>query len=186
MMFWQKQMHTAPPKGIWPDVWKAVTIAIITGALGYAGGLLLPPGALYDRWFRQDPNDFDGTWIGEFAGSPAKLELKGEPDPNRRLEGVLTIDYGQPNSRVIKVSGNHDSRVILQGDWDSTRRLTIGLDRKVGERFGADDRFVFLVPGDAKESAVLVCEKGKLNIAAKSECQPLGAGRSFFARAQKP
>ena len=60
---------------LWFEVKKAAIPAVVTGVLGYGGGLFIPPTAVYDRLLRQNPNDFGGTWLGSAAGSNAKLNL---------------------------------------------------------------------------------------------------------------
>lgn len=93
------------PTSLWGEVKKTAIPALITGFFGYVGALIIPPTAVYDMVFRQNPNDLGGTWYGAVAGSPAILQLV---DHGRLLEGTLTFRSGLPNSREIKVQGNHD------------------------------------------------------------------------------
>lgn len=163
---------------LWIQVKKAALPAIITAVLGYGGGLVIPPSALYDRLFRQNPNDLGGTWYGGVAGAPATLKLA---DDGQNLAGTLTLRSGLPGSRTIKVVGNHDSLVVLTGQWDATHELRIGLERKVGERHGADDPYLMLMPGD-KDTAYLVCRTDSMDLTDPDACRPLGKGSTFFAR----
>jgi hypothetical protein len=155
---------------------KAAIPAIVTGALGYAGGFFIPPTAIYDKWLRQDPNDFGGTWYGSAAGAGATLKLTEVG--NDHLEGALEI-----GDRVIKLTGYHDSAVVLEGPVGTNQQLTIGLKREVGERYGADDEFVLLRPDEEQKKApILLCDRDTLNITGVTNCKPLGDGVTFFAR----
>ncbi len=165
------------PTSLWGEVKKTAIPALITGFFGYVGALIIPPTAVYDMVFRQNPNDLGGTWYGAVAGSPARLQLV---DHGRLLEGTLTFRSGLPNSREIKVQGNHDSLVVLQGQWDATHDLKIGLARKIGDRHGPDDGYLMLGP-EEKETAVLVCERNSIDITKPDACRAFGAGSTFFA-----
>lgn len=163
---------------LWVQIRKAAIPAIATGILGYGGGLVIPPSALYDRLFRQDPNDLSGTWFGGVAGAPATLKLT---DDGQNLNGTLTLRYGLQGSRAIKVVGNHDSSVVLTGEWDATHELRIGLARKVGEQHGPDASYLLLMPED-RDTAYLVCRKDSMDVTDPNACRSLGKGSTFFAR----
>lgn len=163
---------------IWVEIRKALIPALITGALGYVGAFIMPPSVLYDILFRQNVNDLGGLWLGGVAGAPATLMVT---DDGRNLKGTLTLRVGLPESRAIEVVGNHDSLVVLTGEWDAGHELRIGLARKVGERYGADDAFLMLMPVD-EDSAYLVCSKDSLDSSDPKACRSLGKGATFFAR----
>lgn len=169
---------TAPRKRsltrLWVEVRKAAIPAIVTGILGYAGGLVIPPTAVYDRFFRQDPNELEGVWVGSVAGSNATLKLVELDDPY--LKASLQI-----GGRIFELKGSHDSLVNLEGRVDDVKELKIGLNRKMGERYGPDNDYLLLVP-DEKQPPVLLCDKDTMNITGVTNCQPPGQGITFFAR----
>lgn len=161
---------------IWVQVKKAAIPAIVTGVLGYGSGLILPPTAMYDWLFRQDPNDFAGTWTGSAAGSLATLKLTDAG--GRDLEGTLDI-----GGRVIKLKGNHDSALVMEGAINDTQVLKVGLDRRMGVRFFEDSAFVLLVPATNQEALpFLVCERDTMNITNSRDCKSLGDGLTIFSR----
>lgn len=177
----RRQTASASPskkEGLGHEVLKAALLAVLSGALGYAGGLIMPPGALYDRYFRQDPNNLTGKWVGAVGGWAATLELAELP--GRQLKGTLKIKYGNKESRTIQVEGNHDFYVVLNGDWDSSSVLKIGLVRKVGDRFGPDTNLVLLAQNDPKVFASMLCPNNSLNVA--KDCGPIGDGSAYFSR----
>ncbi len=160
-------------------VWALINAALIGlgGAVaGYAGGFIMPPSALYDRWFGPNLNNFNGVWLGSAGGFLASLEL--QEMPGHLLKGKLVINAGRPNSRTISVTGNHDSMVVLQGDWDAANDLHIGLNRKAGERFGPDAHLVLLVQIDDKTPALQICPKNTLDMTA---CRPFSQGFTILA-----
>ena len=168
----------APKKGgILYEAIKATVLAIVAGIVGYAGGLVMPPAALYDRLFRQDPNIVSGSWVGQVGGTNAALDL--QELSGRQLQGTLTIKFGHSRTRTLKVEGNHDFNVVLQADWDAARVLKIGLTRTVGERNGPNDPYVMLMQPDPKAAAARICPTESLNIA---ECTSVGDGTAFFSR----
>ena len=162
---------------LWVEVKKAAIPAIVTGVLGYGGGLIIPPTAIYDWVVRQDPNDLSGRWFSAAAGSQAELWLT---DKDRLLKGRLIF-----RGKTYTVEGNHDSEVVLEAPFDGNQTLKIGLSRKVGERYGPDDGFLLLTPDDnarKMHTAILVCVNDAMDSSKKENCRPLGDGISFFAR----
>ncbi len=159
---------------LWAEVKKVAIPAIVTGILGYGGGLIIPPTAVHDRLFRQDPNELAGVWVGSLGGANATLTLVELDDPH--LKGSLQI-----GSRSFELTGSHDSLVNLEGPVGNDKELVIGLQRKVGERYGADNDYLLLVP-DEKQPPVLLCDKDTMNITSVTNCQPLGKDVTFFAR----
>ncbi len=77
--------------------------------------------------------------------------------------------------------GNHDSLVVLTGEWDATHELRIALARKVGEQHGPDDPYLMLIPED-RDTAYLVCRKDSIDVTDPNACRSLGKGFTFFAR----
>ena len=89
---------------LWVQVKKAAIPAIVTGILGYGGGLVIPPSALYDRLFRQDPNDLSGTWFGGVAGPPATLKLIDDGRTSMGLSPSATACRGAGESRLWEIT----------------------------------------------------------------------------------
>lgn len=159
------------------QVKKAAIPAIVTGVLGYGGGFIIPPTAVYDWMVRQDPNDLSGRWLGAAAGSQAELWLT---DKDRLLKGRLVF-----GGKTYQVEGNHDSEVVLEAPYEGNQRLKIGLWRKVGERYGPDDGFLLLTPDDETRkahTAILVCDPEAMDSSKRENCRSLGDGITFFAR----
>ena len=159
---------------------KAAVVAIVGGVLGYAGGFIMPPTALYDSWFRQDPNKFAGIWTGQVGGWISTLTLNDDPGPNRPLSGELVMTIGK-TKHVIKVSGNHDSDVSLTGAWDDNSFIKIGLRRRLGDRFTADAGFLMLEQRDPKNPAVTICTNNALDSTDTKECPAFFGGGAFFS-----
>jgi hypothetical protein len=161
---------------LWVQVKKAAIPAMVTGVLGYGGGFVLPPTAVFDYFFRQNPNDLGGKWIGSAAGAIASLritELGG-----RNLDATLEID-----GKSYKLHGNRDSQVVLEGPVGPDHKLQVGLKRDVGIRFFEDSAFIRLVPDPDKTSApFLLCLKDTLNINGVKDCKSIGAGTTIFSR----
>lgn len=154
---------------------------LIIGALGYIGALMIPPGDLYDWIRRQDPNELSGTWYGAIAGSPSILELE---DHGELLSGNLKYLAGFPNEKNIKIKGNHDGHIVLQGDWSNNEKIKISLMRKLGGRFGADDQYLLLISDDDKPP-VYICKSNIMNMSDSGECSKLEGGLTIFARTSK-
>lgn len=178
----RKSSQVATPKGsgIWYEILKAASIAVVTGCVGYASGLIIPPGALYDRFARQDPNKFTGTWVGAVGGWTATMNVRDVTE--RTFTGTILINAGDATPRVVPISGNHDSETFIVGKLNDGRFLKIGLVRKIGERFGPDDGFVLLTPKDGKAVAAKLCDKDNNMDTASHDCPPFGDGSAFFSR----
>lgn len=67
---------------LWVQVKKAAIPAIVTGVLGYAGDFVIPPTAVFDYLFRQNPSDLGGTWIGSATGTIASLRSRSSAVAN--------------------------------------------------------------------------------------------------------
>jgi hypothetical protein len=154
---------------------KTVVVAVTTGTLAYIGGLVLPPTAVYDRIFRQDPNNFTGTWRGAVDGAPAEMSLREVGV--LQVEGTLRIaDPAGPKSIVIK--GSHDSRVSLQGPWGDGRVLKMAFVRIVPDRSGAD-RDILILRGDGEAKTARLCPPNSSVL----DCRELGD--TWFAKLPK-
>lgn len=161
---------------LWVQVKKAAIPAIVTGVLGYGGGFVLPPTAVFDYFFRQNPNDLGGRWIGSAAGAIATLQITELGD--RYLKATLEI-----NGKSYELRGNRDSEVVLEGRVGSDHKLQVGLKREVGIRFFEDSAFIRLVPDpNQKSSPFLLCSVDTLNINGVKDCKPLGDGTTIFSR----
>jgi hypothetical protein len=162
---------------LWRDLVKAVVMSIIGGVLGYIGVFFVPPEILYDRCCRPDQNAFAGKWVGAVGGWGAALRLREVAGSGTDLEGELTVDLGDRKHRVL-LTGNHDSKVFLQGPWDGRHQIKIGLDRAIGTRFSADSDLLMLVQPDRKYPAVILCPPNSLDV---TQCQPFYDGTAFLS-----
>jgi hypothetical protein len=170
---------TADSTNLRAEVIKTAATTVVAALLGYLGAFVMPPTELYDRVFRQDPNNMSGTWVGEINGWPSRMQLQQLSD-HRYFTGTLAISpLGQGVARTIQVNGTRDSAVTIVGRWDGTHILKVALQRRVSERTDPDAGLVILGIRDRAPVAATLCSNDELDIRA---CPPLGDGAAYFAK----
>lgn len=166
------------------EIAKEISKLVVVGAFGYLSALLISPDQLYRYLFLPNPNDYTGVWHGVVSSQSARLEISKQFGSKEggafRLFGVLVLG-GSGIERSIEVEGPADGDLVLRGDWDSSRVITLSLKRVVPETRSADNRYISLEPR-ANVIPVSLCPKPTTpnDILNPSECKSLEGQTIFF------